>query len=176
MDPLLSDDDYYDDDYYDDDDDDHSDDPAGSHDLSWPLEEHGPPVPIRSDDGGPLVVFQGNDSLGIHGADGGSEAGIFLSPRRRYAARYGPRLHRTFVAFSNPLRVENKGEISPRDLTHADLRRLIAAGYDGIVVKSPGSPDSAASEIVAFSKRSLLPDLDAYMDAREARSDYEYGL
>ena len=85
-----------------------------------------------------------------------------------------PAAHRFCGGCGQPLVVENKGEISPADLTHADIRRLIENGHDGIIVKNPGEHHSKASEIVAFSKDSLLgEDINAYNDARYAREDYE---
>ncbi len=79
--------------------------------------------------------------------DRGAEYGIYLSPVHRYARRYGKHLVKAVVSLKNPLVVESKGEISPKDLTRADVRRLEAQGYDGIVV---ASPDQQPSEIVAF--------------------------
>jgi len=148
--------------------------PAADHDLSSVYKQHGPPIPLTGQDGGPLTVYQANHGRTIHGADAGSEAGIYLSPRRKYANRYGPNLHKTHVALSNPKVVENKGEISPKDLTHADIRKLISQGHDGIIVKSPGAATSKASEVVAFSRKSLLANVNAYRDAKDAREDYEY--
>ena len=152
----------------------HAKHPVASHDLSSVYKQHGPPSPLTDEDGGPLTVYQANHATRIHGADAGSEAGIYLTPRRRYAQRYGPNLHRAYIAFSNPLVVESKGEISPKDLTHGDIRKLISQGYDGIVVRSPGVSNAKASEVVAFSKQSLMADIDAYRDVKDAREDYEY--
>lgn len=79
--------------------------------------------------------------------DEGDEYGIYLAPSHRYARQYGPRLARVLVSIKSPLVVESKAEISPTDLTRADVRRLEDAGYDGIVVRSAGRPPS---EVVAF--------------------------
>lgn len=79
----------------------------------------------------------------------GSEYGIYLTPSHRYARRYGDRLHEVFVDARNPLIVESKSEISPRDLTEADARRLQAQGYDSIVVSPTGRLEDA-QEVVLF--------------------------
>ncbi len=79
--------------------------------------------------------------------DQGDEFGIYLSPSHRYARRYGSRLVTALVFMKKPLVVYSKAEISPRDLTRADVERLERRGYDGIVVRSKGQPPS---EVVAF--------------------------
>lgn len=79
----------------------------------------------------------------------GTEYGIYLSPRRQYARRYGRQTATAFVRILKPLVVGDKGEISPRDLTAADIAKLRRKGYDGIVVQAPSGP---AQEIVAFDR------------------------
>lgn len=82
--------------------------------------------------------------------DLGGEYGIFLTPKRRYARMYAePRgsVYEVFVNIANPLQVEGKYEISPRDLTEADVRQLERDGFDSIVV---ASREGVVSEIVAF--------------------------
>ena len=153
---------------------DESDDSIFSHDVSSVLEDYGPIKPLRGEDGSPLKVWQGNFASDILGADGGSEAGIYFSPRKKYASRYGSNLHGTYIGFSRPLVVTYKGEITPRDLTHSDLRVLIKKGYDGIIVKNPNSADSKSSEIIAFSSDSLLRNLDDYIDAKYSWEDFNY--
>lgn len=136
-----------------------------------------PAAPLRGDDRGPLTLYQGNDASSMHTSPtGGSEHGIYLTPRRTYAQQYGANLHRTWVKLANPKVVENKGEISPSDITAADVAKLQAEGYDGIIVKTPGAPDHKASEIVVFDAKSLIPygDLNAFSDAKNARADYDY--
>ena len=81
---------------------------------------------------------------------GASEFGIYMTPRPRYARMYGDNVHEALVNIKAPLVVENKGEISPRDLTAEDIEQLKAQGYDGIVVTS--STTEAASEVVAFDR------------------------
>lgn len=78
----------------------------------------------------------------------GGEFGIYLSPNRRYARRYGNYLYYILANIKNPKVVEGKYEISPKDLTEEDINRLKAEDYDGIIVTSAGIGD--ASEIVAF--------------------------
>ena len=80
--------------------------------------------------------------------DKGAEYGIYLSPRRRYARRYGKFLYQGLVNIQNPIYIEGKYEISPRDLTRADVEKLKAEGYDSIVVSNDTIEN--ASEIVAF--------------------------
>ncbi len=72
----------------------------------------------------------------------GSEYGIYMSPSHRYARKYGSKLTEVRVNIKNPLVVGSKAEISPRDLTRADVRRLEREGYDGILVGD--------REVVAF--------------------------
>ena len=74
--------------------------------------------------------------------DMGSEYGIFLSPRHRYARLYGGNLYTVFVKVLRPLVVADKSEISPVDLTEDDIRRLENEGYDSIV--------SGEHEVVLF--------------------------
>ena len=78
----------------------------------------------------------------------GGEFGIYLSPNRKYARRYGNYLYYVLANIKNPKVVEGKYEISPKDLTEEDINRLKAEDYDGIIVTSAGIGD--ASEIVAF--------------------------
>jgi|TARA_R110000782_G_scaffold158008_1_gene250205 hypothetical protein len=78
----------------------------------------------------------------------GGEFGIYLSPNRKYARRYGNYLYYVLANIKNPKVVEGKYEISPKDLTEEDVSKLKEEGYDGIVVTSGGIGD--ASEIVAF--------------------------
>ena len=62
----------------------------------------------------------------------GSEYGIYLTPSRRYARSYGDVVHTVLTNVKRPLEVADKSEISPRDLTLADIQRLEAQGYDSI--------------------------------------------
>ena len=78
----------------------------------------------------------------------GGEYGIYLTPRRRYAQRYGDNLLRVKVSLKNPKYVADKSEISPRDLTKSDIELLIEQGHDGIVVTNKGIGE--ASEVVLF--------------------------
>jgi len=57
---------------------------------------------------------------------------------------------RVYAVIRNPLYVEYKGEISPRDLTMDDIAKLQKRGFDGIVVANTGQPVSKASEIIAW--------------------------
>lgn len=85
--------------------------------------------------------------------DMGGEYGIYLTPRRGYAARYGRNLYAALINIKRPYVVEYKGGISPRDLTRADIVKLLKAGYDSIVVTSSGLRQ--ASEFVLFSPRQV---------------------
>lgn len=80
--------------------------------------------------------------------DFGSEYGIYVSPSFRIARDYGDRVLKVFVRLLNPLYVRGKYEISPRDLTPADIQRLERQGFDGIVVTMGGLED--AFEVVLF--------------------------
>jgi len=94
----------------------------------------------------------------------GKEFGIYVTPREKYAQQYGGGSAKAFyVNVRNPLVVENKGEISPRDLTKSDVDKLVSQGYDGIVSVNrtekykdeypptgPFKPITSADEIVAF--------------------------
>ena len=144
-----------------------------THDISAVLEKYGPPIPLRDEKGYPLMVYQGNDSDSIHDTTKGQEAGIYLTPRRGYAANYGRNVHETYVALTNPLEVENKGEISPKNLNHEDIQKLVSQGYDGIIVKNHGAPNAKASEIVLFSPDSLIRSVSDWMNVRDDREDWE---
>lgn len=136
-----------------------------------------PASPLRDDDRGPLTLYQGNDARTMHSSpDGGQEYGIFLTPKRSYAQQYGANLHRTWVKLAKPKVVENKGEISPANLTQADVAKLQAQGYDGIIVKPKGASDAKASEVIVFSSDAFIPydDLNAFSAAKDAVADYDY--
>lgn len=79
----------------------------------------------------------------------GAEYGIYLTPQPRYARQYGPHLYEVFASVERPLVVEGKHEISPADLSSADVRRLMASGYDAIVSTPTGRLEDA-SEVVVF--------------------------
>lgn len=79
----------------------------------------------------------------------GHEYGIYLTPRPRYARRYGEHLYEVFAAVQRPLVVEGKHAVSPADLTRSDAERLMARGYDAIVSTSTGRLEDA-SEVVVF--------------------------
>lgn len=113
--------------------------------------------------GKPLVVYHGGPPKDEfdpeHGVKRGGEYGIYLTPRRKYAEAYGRgTASGYYVNLKNPIYVENKGEISPRNLTKEDVDRLVAQGYDGIVSLNYADPInktgadhvSQATEIVAF--------------------------
>ena len=140
------------------------------------MDTHGnAPEPLLGEDGGPLTLYQGNDASSIHtNPDGGSEYGIYLTPRSGYARMYGKNLHRTWAKLRRPKIVENKGEISPLNLTKKDVEKLVRQGFDGIISKNPGSPIWKASEVVLFSPDSLIPygDLDAFSRAKQGYQEY----
>lgn len=81
--------------------------------------------------------------------EGGSKYGIYVTPRSRYARLYGRNLNKAFVSMLKPLVVVDKSEISPGDLTKADINRLRSQGYDSIVSSSSGQLEKAA-EFVLF--------------------------
>lgn len=81
--------------------------------------------------------------------DQGGEFGIYLSPNRRYARMYGSNLHEVWANFRKPKIVEGKYEISPRDLTRDDIRKLQKEGFDSIVSMS----GSRIDEVVLFESR-----------------------
>lgn len=80
--------------------------------------------------------------------DRGGEYGIYLSPNRKYAKLYGRYLYETLVNIQNPIYVEGKYEVSPKDLTEQDIQKLKDDGYDSIVVTNDGIEN--ASEVVVF--------------------------
>jgi hypothetical protein len=105
---------------------------------------------IVDEHGEPLVVYHGTAArVAVFDPALGDEYGIYVTPSRRYAARYGTPLP-LYVRLLYPLEVESKGEISARDFTQADADQLISQGYDGIVSVTPGRPVWKASEMVAF--------------------------
>ena len=83
----------------------------------------------------------------------GGEYGIYLSPSRRYARTYGKHLYTVFANIKNPLYVEGKYEISPKDLTKEDAENLKEKGYDSIVVTNNSIDD--ATEVVVFDPNQL---------------------
>ena len=83
----------------------------------------------------------------------GGEYGIYLSTSRKYARRYGKHLYSVFANIKNPLYVEGKYEISPKDLTKEDAESLKEKGYDSIVVTKNSIDD--ATEIVVFDPKQL---------------------
>ena len=121
---------------------------------------------IVDEAGQPLVVYHGTaadfDEFDPAQSVAGrltNEYGIYTTPREQYAKQYatwaaeGDSPGKTlplYLSIRNPLIVEGKDVISPRDLTKVDIDKLKARGYDGIVVVSAGKPISQASEIVAF--------------------------
>ena len=83
----------------------------------------------------------------------GGEYGIYLSTSRKYARRYGKHLHAVLANIKNPLYVEGKYEISPKDLTKEDAENLKEKGYDSVVVTKSGIDD--ATEVVVFDPKQL---------------------
>ena len=83
----------------------------------------------------------------------GGEYGIYLSPSHRYARMYGKYLYRILANIKNPIYVEGKYEISPRDLTKEDAEKLKQEGYDSIVVTN--SDIASATEVVVFDPKQL---------------------
>lgn len=150
------------------------------HTIHWkegqarPAKKHHVVDMIVGADGGSLTLYQGNDASRMHTSpEGGSEYGIFLTPNRKYAQLYGDNLHRTWAKVANPKIVENKGEISPRDLTKQDIDRLKAQGYDSIVSISPGRPIEDADEIILFDSNQLVAhgDTSAARRVKDAAQD-----
>lgn len=78
------------------------------------------------------------------------EYGIFLTPSRRYARLYGPNLYAVSARVQRPMVVEGKYELSPKDLTRADIESLKKRGYDSIVVVRAGADLRDADEVVLF--------------------------
>lgn len=144
---------------------------------------------LKAGDGGPATLYQGNDARRIHKSPaGGQEYGVFLSPSRRYASLYGPNVHRTHVRIRRPKVVADKSEISPGNLTKADIDKLEARGYDSIVVthKYSGSrneirlPDGRtvqAIEVIVFEPDALIEygDTDELRRVRDARYNPRWG-
>ena len=111
-----------------------------------------------------LRVYHGTDVNGVdqlepdHGKDTHGEFGIYTTPNQRQAKGYGKNLHSSHVEVTNPLFVENKGEISSKNLTREDVQQLQQLGYDAIIVtkyqdpetKQKPEPLSKASEVVLF--------------------------
>jgi len=95
------------------------------------------------------VLYHGSDrgDLRMLEPNQGNEFGIYLTPKHRYARRYGQHLYRVLANFRNPIFVADKSELSSADLTQQDVEQLQAAGYDAIV--SGGSIETA-SEVVLF--------------------------
>lgn len=81
--------------------------------------------------------------------EGGSEYGIYTSPRKRYAKLYGQNLYELFINIKNPLFVEGKYEVSAKDLSKEDALKLKQKGYDSIVVSNSKNIKDA-SEVVLF--------------------------
>ena len=110
---------------------------------------------IVDETGQPLVVYHGGPPKTSfdpeHGARRGGEYGIYFTPRKKYAEAFGNGVASPYyLKMSNPIFIENKDEISPRNLTREDCETLIKQGYDGIVDKKKSDPISRAFEIIAF--------------------------
>lgn len=114
---------------------------------------------LKGSDGQPLRLYKGTSYTGVLTPDARSandmlsgEYGIYLTPRRGYAQTWarstGGRLREFTARARNPLFVEGKYEISPRDLTRQDINRLLRQGYDAIVVTD--SNIDRASEVILF--------------------------
>jgi ADP-Ribosyltransferase in polyvalent proteins len=123
-----------------------------------------PPAPapqaskIVDEGGNPLVLYHGtNANFDTFDPARGQEYGIYLTPSMKYAGMYGPNVKAVHADLRNPLYVENKGEIAPRNLTKEDIDGLRAQGYDGIVSVTPGKPVSKAHEVVAFAPEQVRP-------------------
>lgn len=97
-------------------------------------------------------LYHGSNAADLHELrpNQGGEYGIFLSPNHRYARQYGTHLYKVFVNVQNPLFVEGKHEISPRDLTRTDIQQIQADGYDAIVSGAQGADIASAHEVVVF--------------------------
>ncbi len=125
---------------------------------------------LRNPDGSLMTLYQANHAAKMHTSpDGGSEYGIYVTPLRRYAQQYGPNLHRAHVRLANPLIVEGKYEISPRDLTKSDVDALRSKGYDSIIsLQNRDDPWGTASEIVLFDSGQVVDegDMNAVWDAQ----------
>lgn len=114
-----------------------------AYDERWSVTRNGAPMELWHASPVPDLDRRGFDpSLG-------SEFGIYLTPRRRYAMNYGPYLYRVTARFSNPVIVWGKGQISPADLTEEDVDALREQGYDSIVVSDTETMKDA-SEVVLF--------------------------
>ena len=135
---------------------------------------------VADSSGHPLVVYQGNNSSAMHtdpAKRASGEFGVYVTPSRAYAARYGENVHRAHVKIRRPLFVENKGEIAPGDLTKEHAAELIARGYDAIVVAPRGSRDyERANEIVLLEPGSLIDTQDkaSLRQALDEWEDWEY--
>lgn len=95
-------------------------------------------------------VFHGSRTEGLTSLrpDAGSEYGIYVSPMRSYAARYGDVVYKGYINIQHPLVVGDKSEISSSNITREDVARLARNGYDSIV--------SGAHEIVLFNESQLM--------------------
>ncbi len=86
-------------------------------------------------------------------ASGRAEYGIYVTPRRRYARMYGRYLYAVLADVRSPLVVEGKHEVSPADLTRANVAFLKRLGYDAIVVVPENKTIQEATEVVLFDAR-----------------------
>jgi len=97
-------------------------------------------------------VYHGSDTLLEEGDTldtRGKEYGIYVSPNRKYAKRHGKYMYECLINIKKPLYVEGKYEISPKDLTKEDAKKINNDGYDCVVV-TPDDTVTNASEIVLF--------------------------
>lgn len=117
---------------------------------------------ITDADGNPLVLYHGTHNKFTVFEPGrknprmiGKEYGIYMATRENYAMAYGDG-HlpmRLYANIRNPKIVKDKSEINPYDMTHDDVKRLQAQGYDGVVSSSRDGEIGnvwEADEIVAF--------------------------
>lgn len=103
------------------------------------------------------MLYRGSDRAREKGEplreDGGIESGIYLSTSRVYASLYGKYIYNVFVNIKSPFFVENKGEISPDNISKKDILNLKKDGYDSIIVTKDGNNTLSSDkidEIVVF--------------------------
>lgn len=124
-------------------------------------------------DGKPLRVYHGSKSefgvfdlskVGSNNDTGMWGTGFYFSPIKKFSLVYGDKLKHVYLSLQNPYIIRGnttqfRKEFHPGDETHGkagkkssdELRkRLIAAGYDGVIQYEPSDKGLKLTQIVAF--------------------------
>lgn len=123
--------------------------------------------------GDPVLVYHGSKNVfthfdlnkaGSNNDTGMWGTGFYFSPIRQMSLSYGDKLYYSYLSIKNPLIVSGNvskilPEFKPVTPTHGDIgkmnsdalrKRLISAGYDGVIQYEPSDGGLKLGQIVAF--------------------------